>query len=104
MAFLAGDLAAEGDLADLFHELDRFAVLTDGEFPLFHCDIGSDCGEFAAEHHFRGVLGNVDKAAAADDIGAQSAYVDVAFGVHLRHADTGGIQPTAVIKIEHDGL
>jgi len=104
MAFFAGNLSAEGYLTDLFHELDRLAVLTDDEFPLLNGDIGPDGGKLPAEHDFRSVLGNVDETAAADDIGSQAAYVDIALGIDLRHADASGIQAAAIIKIEHSRL
>ena len=56
--------------------------------------------ESAAEHHLAGVLGDLQKAARANQVAVDMGDVDVAALIHLAHAEEGDVDPAAAVEFK----
>ena len=83
------------------HELARPAFLDDPELAVLDRDLEAAGGERAGEDDGARILRDVDEAAAAVQLAAELAGVDVALLVHLGDAEAGEVEPAAVVEIEH---
>src|SRR5690606_1014826 len=73
----------------------------DPELAVLDRDLEAARRERAREHDRTRVLRDVDEAAAAVQLAAELAGVDVTEAVALRHAEAGEIETAAMVEIEH---
>ena len=100
LAVLHRHIAAEGHLLHLTEELFAPSLPVDMDGAVLDADLQSIGGEGPAEEDLPGVLGDIDKAAAAGDLGTEAADVDVAVLVALGQSQIGLVQSAAVIEVE----
>ena len=82
------------------NELPGFAFAQDLELAVLHFDFESAGGEGSGKENAPRALADVDEAAGARQPRTEAAYVDVAVGVHLRHAEARHIEAAAIVEIE----
>nr|WP_315189254.1 hypothetical protein [uncultured Albidiferax sp.] len=95
LAARGGMRPAEGAVLHGVDELVGCAVLHDTQQPAVDLQLQPPGSEGAHEHHFLGVLADVDEAARARQLGAELADVEVAFAVGLGQPEEGHAQPAA---------
>lgn len=95
-----GQSAVEGHLLDGGHEFPAAPFLRDAQMALSGFDPQSASGEGAGENQRPGVLRDVDETAGAGEPVAEPAYIDVAQGVGLGHAEAGKVESAAIVEIE----
>ena len=100
LAARGGVATAEGDLPHGLDELAGSPLLHDPQPAVLDRDLEPARGEGAGEDHGPGVLADVDEAAGAGELAAETADVDVALGVALGHAEDGEVEAAAVIEVE----
>src|SRR3954451_4964810 len=60
--------------------------------------------EGANEHHFLGILTDVDKAAGTRQARTEFTHIQISFAVSLREPKEGCVKSAAIIKVELVGL
>ena len=100
LAALHGVVAGEGPMLDLADELRLVAVFDDTQATVLDRQLKPACRERADEHHFLGVLADVDKAAGAGEPRTEFADVQIALLVRLGEAEEGRIKAAAIIEVE----
>jgi hypothetical protein len=65
-----------------------------------HGDIEAARGERSCEEYAPRALADVDEAACAREPRSETAHVDVAVAVDLRHAEARHVEPAAVVEVE----
>ena len=94
------DLAAEGLVLDLVHELARLAFGSNAQLPVRDLHFQPAGREGAGVHDLLGVLADVDEAARTGELRPELAHVEVAFLVRLRESEKSGVEAAAVVEVE----